>query len=212
MTDGTDRTDRNATTDAPPPLRIEPVEGPALSDLLAPLAALRIAVFRDYPYLYDGDLAYERAYLDSYAVADGAIIVGAWDGDRLVGAATGAPLTGGLAEWAAPFRARGIDLDGVFYCGESVLLPAYRGRGAGHAFFDHREERARRLGKTLSAFCAVIRPDAHPARPADYRPLDPFWRKRGYAPEPGMEAAFDWKEVGDAEETPHRLQFWLRRL
>ena len=27
------------------------------------LAALRIRVFRDFPYLYDGDLDYERAYL-----------------------------------------------------------------------------------------------------------------------------------------------------
>ncbi|MEL6978965.1 MAG: GNAT family N-acetyltransferase [Pseudomonadota bacterium] len=186
--------------------------GPALQSALGDLAALRIAVFRDYPYLYDGDLAYERKYLASYAAAEGAVVVGAFDGARMIGAATGAPMAGEKAAWTKPFKDAGVDLGAVFYCGESVLDPGYRGRGIGHAFFDHREAAARALGLEISCFCAVIRPDDHPARPTGHRPLDAFWRGRGYEPMAGAIAEFEWREVGAEEETPHQLQYWWRRL
>ena len=87
---------------------------------------------------------------------------------------------------------RGIDPASVFYFGESVLLPEYRGQGIGHAFFDHREAAARAWGASRASFCAVIRPPDHPARPAGYVPLDAFWAKRGYAPVPGLIGEFTW--------------------
>lgn len=193
-------------------LRVESLSGEALLGALPALAALRIEVFRAFPYLYDGDLEYERGYLASYAQAPGAVVVGAFDGARLVGAATAAPLSGEKTEWTDPLAAAGIDVPRTFYCGESVLLPAYRGRGVGHAFFDHREAAARAQGMTYCCFCAVIRPEDHPARPEGYRPLDGFWRARGYAPIDGVTAAFSWREVGRSEESEHRLQYWGRAL
>lgn len=193
-------------------LTVDTLTGAALRAALPELAALRIEVFRAYPYLYDGDLDYERGYLATYAEAPGAVVVGAYDGDRLVGAATGAPLSGEKGAWTEPLAARGLDLETVFYCGESVLSPAYRGRGVGHAFFDHREAAARAQGLRYACFCSVIRPEDHPARPEGYRPLDGFWRKRGYAPIEGAVAQFFWKEVDHAEETEHRLQYWGRAL
>lgn len=193
-------------------LRIEALTGEALAAALPDLARLRIEVFRAFPYLYDGDMAYEERYLRAYAESPGAIIVGAFDGDRLVGAATGAPMEDHAAEFAKPFAERGHDLREIFYCGESVLLPAYRGQGAGHAFFDLREARARDLGRRFSCFCAVIRPEDHPLRPADYAPLDAFWRKRGYETIEGMVATFSWRDVGDTEATAKPMQFWMRAL
>lgn len=161
-------------------LRITPLTGAALVRALPSVARLRIAVFAEWPYLYDGDPAYEERYLQSYRDSDSAIVVGAFDGDVLVGASTGTPLTDHADDFAAAFAPTGVDLGQVFYCAESVLLPAYRGQGAGHSFFAAREDHARRLGFAKSCFCAVIRPEDHPARPAGYRPLDGFWRARGY--------------------------------
>ena len=66
--------------------------GADLDAALDDVAALRIAVFRDWPYLYDGDLDYERGYLETYRNSEGAVLVGAFDGPRLVGAATGTPM------------------------------------------------------------------------------------------------------------------------
>lgn len=129
-----------------------------------------------------------------------------------MGAATAAPMADHAAEFAAPFRACGIDLADVYYFGESVLLPEWRGHGIGHAFFDRREARARELGFPLASFCAVIRPADHPARPAGYSPLDPFWRKRGFAPVDGLVGHFAWKDIGHATQTDHAMQFWTKRL
>lgn len=189
-------------------IRVAPVTGAGLAAVIPALARLRITVFRDFPYLYDGDLAYEADYLADFASADGAVIVVARDGAEIVGAATAAPLGTQDIAWQRPLAAAGFDLARTFYFGESVLLGDYRGRGIGHAFFDHREAQARAHGASHAAFCSVIRADDHAARPAAYRPLDTFWRRRGYAPLAGVTTAFDWKTVGGDGEEPHQLQYW----
>ncbi|MCV2870240.1 GNAT family N-acetyltransferase [Defluviimonas sp. WL0002] len=186
--------------------------GEAFEAALDDVARLRIDVFRHWPYLYDGDMDYERRYLSRYCGSGGAVLVGAFDGAKLIGASTGAPMDEHSDDFGAPFAARGMDLEHIFYCAESVLLPEYRGRGLGHAFFDAREAQARRLGRRYAAFCSVIRPADHPARPADYQPLDVFWRKRGYEPQPGLVAEYSWKDRGQPTETVKELQFWMRAL
>lgn len=186
--------------------------GAAVAQYLDDVARLRIAVFRDWPYLYEGDLAYERDYLAAYAASPDSVFVLAFDGDEIVGASTGLPLLDDTAEFHAPFLRRGIPVDEVFYCGESVLLPEYRGRGIGHAFFDHREAHARSLGRfRWTAFCAVDREPDDPRRPRNYRDNAIFWDKRGYQRQPGMTMALNWDETGFGE-TEHALTFWLRPL
>ncbi|QFT62537.1 GNAT family N-acetyltransferase [Roseivivax sp. THAF30] len=193
-------------------MRVDVLTGEALDAALDDVARLRIEVFRDWPYLYDGDAEYERGYLEAYRQSDNAILVGAFDGDRLVGAATGTPMADHAEDFAKPFAQTGYSLESIFYCAESVLLPEYRGLRIGHLFFDMREEHARRLGASHACFCAVLRSEDHPMRPAGYRPLNGFWRKRGYEPLPGVEAEFAWKDVDQPDETTHRLQFWIREL
>ncbi len=193
-------------------IRIARLTGAALAGAMPDVAALRIAVFRDWPYLYDGEAAYEERYLETYRQSEDAILVGAYEGERLVGAATGTPMEDHASDFAAAFDGQGIALNDIFYCAESVLLPAYRGQGVGHRFFDMREDHARALGRRHCVFCGVVRPADHPLRPAGYRPLDAFWRKRGYAPVEGAVAAFRWKDIDRSEETDHPLQFWMRAL
>ena len=193
-------------------IRVERLSGRDLAAALEAVARLRIEVFRDWPYLYDGDAAYERGYLQTYRDSADAILVGAFDGDRLVGASTGTPMEDHAEDFAAAFDGQGYDLKDIFYCAESVLLPQYRGRGIGHAFFEAREAHAREMGRRHSAFCAVVRPADHPLKPRDYAPLDPFWRKRGYAPLEGAVAWFRWKDIDRPSETDHPLQFWCRAL
>jgi GNAT superfamily N-acetyltransferase len=186
--------------------------GPALASALDDLARLRIAVFRDFPYLYEGTRDYEEKYLQLFARGKDGIIVAARDGDRIVGCATGSALATHHGPLQEPFKKAGADIDSIFYCGESVLLPDYRGQGIGHAFFDHREAHAKARGYNVSTFCGVIRPADHASRPADYQPLDPFWMKRGYRKADGFIAHFSWKDVGQQEQTDKPMQFWLKDL
>lgn len=192
------------------PLRT--LAGAAIAPYLDAIAALRIAVFRDWPYLYDGDIGYERDYLRAYVDCPRSVVVLALDGDRVVGASSGLPLAEDSAEFQAPFLTRGMEAARVFYCGESVLLPEYRGRGLGHAFFDAREAHARALGGfDWTAFAAVDRAEDDPRRPPGHRGNEAFWSKRGYVRQPGMTMHLHWKEVGMGE-IDHALTFWLRPL
>ena len=169
---------------------VRPLTGPELEAHLDDVARLRIAVFRDWPYLYDGSLGYERDYLQTYRDNPGALLVGAFDAGVLVGASTSTFMEDHADAFAAPMRVVGVALDRILYGAESVLLPAYRGQGLGHRFFDLREAHARTHGRSHVAFCSVVRPDDHPARPATYRTNDAFWKGRGYAPLPGVLAHF----------------------
>ncbi|MCF1708609.1 GNAT family N-acetyltransferase [Tabrizicola sp. J26] len=188
------------------------LRGAEVEAALDDVARLRIAVFRDWPYLYDGDLDYERRYLQVYRDSPGTVLVGAFDGDRLIGASTGTPMEDHADDFAAAFAGTGLALQRVFYCAESVLLPEYRGQGIGHRFFDLREDHARALGRSHVAFCSVRRPDDHPLRPVGARSNDDFWRKRGYSPMRGVLAEFSWKDIGLDAETKKPLQFWIRAI
>jgi len=179
---------------------------------IADLARLRIAVFREWPYLYDGDAGYESGYLASFAAAPNAVLVAAFDGDAIIGMATASPLSAQGAAVLEPVAAHGFDVSTTFYFGESVLLPQWRGQGIGHAFFDQREAGARRTGARTATFCSVIRPDDHPMRPAGARSHAAFWTARGYREVPGLVCTMHWADLGDAGETPHVLQFWSRAL
>lgn len=180
---------------------------------LTDLAQLRIAVFAAWPYLYDGDAAYEANYLNHFAASPGAVVVVARDrAGRMVGAATAAPLSDHADAFAAPFAGAGLDPADYFYLAESVLLPEFRGQGAGRKFFELREAAARAQGFGRAVFASVIRPGDHPARPEDYVPLDTFWRRLGYLPLDGLQAEFCWRDLGAADETAKRLQIWGREL
>lgn len=190
--------------------RIECCHGAAVTPHLPAVAALRIAVFRDWPYCYEGSADYETQYLATYARSPRSLFVLAFDGDDVVGASTAVPLADEVAAFREPFTHRGIDPAQVFYFGESVLLPAWRGRGLGHAFFDAREARARELGLPVTAFCAVERDAGDPRRPPGHRDNDVFWRKRGYRRQDDMFCELEWQETGEPSPQMHRLRFWLR--
>ncbi len=191
---------------------VRALRGAELEAVLDEVAGLRISVFRDWPYLYDGSRAYERDYLATYRDNPGALLVGAFHDGRLIGASTSTPMEDHAPEFAAPFKALGLAADRILYGAESVLLRPYRGIGLGHRFIDLREAHAGTLGRSHVAFCSVIRPEDHPARPAVHRSNEAFWRGRGYDTLPGALAHFSWKDLGDGVETEKSLQFWMRCL
>ncbi len=194
------------------PLSLQVLSGPEAAGHLDALAHLRITVFREWPYLYDGTLDYERAYLDAYFRCENACVAIALAGEQIVGASTALPLSEAEAAFRAPFEQAGEAIGEVFYFGESLLLPEFRGQGTGARFMQAREAHARSLDFVRAAFCGVQRPDDHPLRPSEYRPLDAFWKRCGFEPRPDLLCHVAWKDIDTPAESEKPLQFWLKTL
>lgn len=192
-------------------INIKRLSGDALIPFIPDLARLRIEVFRDFPYLYDGDYEYEKKYLQTYIDCPESVIVLAFDAEAIIGASTAIPLKYETDEVKQPFIDFGYNPEDVFYCGESVLDKAYRGLGIGVKFFQEREAHAAELGgfKHIT-FCCVERPIDHPLRPVDYVPLDAFWNKRGYVKHPELNTTYTWKDINESEQSAKPMTFWLR--
>jgi len=192
-------------------IEIKSFYGREIEPLIADLAQLRINVFYDFPYLYQGDFEYEKNYLKVYTDSPESVLVAAFCNDKIIGAATALPLKDETDYIKEPFLKAHMDLSKIYYFGESVLLKDFRGYGIGHAFFDGREAAAKKFNYQITAFCGVKRPENHPLKPADYRPLDEFWKKRGYEKQSNLTSYFSWKDIGDIEESKKEMIYWIKK-
>lgn len=193
-------------------LRIQCFTGPHILPYIPDLAALRIKVFHDYPYLYEGNLDSEEKYLNTYVICPNSVLVIVFANEKVVGASTAIPLKFETDHFKLPLIQAGFDINTIFYLGESVLLKEYRGQKIGERFFAEREAAAIEQGYSMTAFCAVDRPSDHPKRPQNWHPLDRFWQRLGYAKHPEIKAYYAWKEIGVSEETSNPFSFWLKQV
>ena len=193
-------------------IHIQTFTGAAIAQAQAAFQFLHVDVFRDWPYLYQGDAA-ERPYIASYVDHPRAALFLATHAGQPIGAATCLPLGDESANVQAPFLERGWDVRRFFYFGEGVVLSQWRGKGVGVRFFALRESHARAVSTAdFALFCSVRRPDDHPLRPKQPHTNDAFWRRRGYVPLPGVSCTMTWPDIGEAESSRHTLDFWIKSL
>lgn len=188
-------------------------KGQGIKSVFDDLADLRITVFRDYPYLYEGSVAYEKEYLAPYIESERSMLFAVYSGQQMVGATTCIPMGDETAAIRRPLEEAGFDISTIFYFGESILLSPYRGMGLGHRFFDEREAHAQSFGTYRKAcFFSVERRLNHPLKPINYRSNAEFWRKRGYIEQASLRATIDWPDIGEQASTPKTLVCWMRDL
>lgn len=193
-------------------LKISRLKGTEILPYINDLAQLRMSVFSEYPYLYEGNLDYEIKYLKTYMDSPHSIMIVVSDLHKIVGASTAIPLKFETFEFQQPFITLNMDINDIFYFGESVLDKHHRGKGIYRYFFHEREMAAKNYGCHTAAFCAVEREENDPRRPADYVPLDTIWKHFGYEKHPEITTTFDWKELGEAQQSPKPMTFWLKKL
>lgn len=198
-------------------LKVETFKGKEVQKYIPEIVKLRIEVFAEWPYLYEGNPLNEEKYLKKFAkkftLCDESVMVVAFDGDKVVGVSSGLPLENEDIAVTKPFKESGKNIKDYFYFSESVLKKAYRGRGLGHKFFDEREKHVKGLGRFKKiCFCAVIRDENDPRKPGGYFQLDNFWKKRGYEKKRELIAYFSWKEHGDDKETEKPLCCWTKEI
>jgi GNAT superfamily N-acetyltransferase len=193
-------------------MEIEKFQGQEIEPVIEQAATIFMEIFREYPYLYGGDLKFELEYLQNYLKEPNSAMFIAYDGETAVGASTCIPLEAEDEQFYKPIVDAGYNINEILYLGESAVYPAYRGMGLGVQFFKLRENHAHQLStrdKTL--FCRVLREHNHPAQPRDYQPLDQFWRKRGYYPL-DLYTSYPWQDIGDNHQTHKVMGYWIKQL
>lgn len=186
--------------------------GPTIAGGIDDMATLRLDIFLEYPYLYQGRREDELQYLNTYAEAPDACVILAYDGLAAVGAATGMPLVHEDAKMLEAFAGAPFPLDGIYYVGELLFRPAYRNGGLGRALLVRLENHLRSLGSYRTLTCATVeRPDDHPLRPHDHIPITRFLARTGFVRLPGVATHFVWRET-DGVERDHPMQFWIKDL
>jgi len=186
--------------------------GEAITEFLEELAALRIDIFKEYPYLYSGSSEDELAYLAGYAKKPGACVILAEDNGDVIGAATGVPLEQEQPALRDPFSATPYIQAKIYYIGELLFRKAYRNQGLGQRLLARMENHICSLGSFQKIICATVdRPLDHPSRPHDYIPITHFLSRTGFARLDGIVTHFTWGET-DGVKSSHTMQFWMKDL
>ena len=85
---------------------------------------------------------------------------------QVVGATTASPSTDEYEEFRIPYENKGINPKEVFYFGEAMLIPAYRGLGLYRIFMSKRQNAANQYGAKMCSFLSVKRSYDHPLKPS----------------------------------------------
>lgn len=175
------------------------------------IAQLRITVFREYPYLYEGTLESEEEFLQIYAQSERSLLVLAKEEERVIGAVTGVPLDESYPEIKDLFAKNIIPASDVFYLGEILLYREYRKKLIGQRMYKAFEKAVPKKYRKI-ALAEVARSPFDPRKPFDYISLEKFWTLKGYMKYPELLCFFSWKDIGASEATEKPMIFWIKEL
>lgn len=193
-------------------LSLRALSGAEAKAYLEPIAKMRMRFFREFPYLYEGSLDYEKNYLETYFGSPNSAVLLVFKENTIVGFSNIIPLNEELEEIQAAFKENDLPVEDYLYIGEVILDPICRNQGLSRRFFDFHESYAQERGYSKLVFMTVKRPTNHPQRPKNYRPLEPIWRHFGYELLPGVAVKIPWKQVDTQEEEPNTLDVWFKEL
>lgn len=119
------------------------IRGPEIENHIDDLGKFRIEIFREYPYLYDGNIQFERVYLSPYSRNPESLLLILQDAHGIIGACTGTPLTGEDNDFQNAFV--GENKDEIYYIGAVILRADSRSKArfeaVVHSFVANRYEK-----------------------------------------------------------------------
>ncbi|HQU09718.1 MAG TPA: hypothetical protein PLV25_07135 [Opitutales bacterium] len=197
-------------------IHLETYTGDAVASYFGELAKLCKDIFCEYPYLYAATSDYEAFYQNRFLGVRSAVLILArnQENNQIIGASTGQGAAYEMEEVRDALVHGGLPLERTFYCCESLLYSGFRGRGIGRKFFEMRMSIARALmpGLEYITFCAIDRPENHPAKPENYVSPEYLWKSLGFERRADMRAEFSYPELGSPEEILHPMTFWVKKL
>lgn len=193
-------------------VKIKKLQGEEVLSYLPDLAALRTSEFKNYPYLYDGDIKREHEYLSTYVKCKDFVLLAMIDDSHVIGVTTGIPIKEEEKAFKIAFIDSKYDIKDVFYLGETIILPEYRGRGLSRLMIKTIEQHAVGQGFKVLSLATINRSPDDIRKPEDYVSLDGLWNKYGYDKQDGIKVNLSWREIGQSEETKQEMIFWFKEL
>lgn len=188
-------------------------KGESITPFLKDITDLCITIYKEYPYCYEGTEEEYFPFIEYYALSDNGIASLLFDNDRPVGIAIGMPMSEMREKYREPFtKARPYeDFDKLFYLGEFLLLKNYRGRGLGKEMYLE-IERSVKENENLKkiCFCKIDESNQIHLESENYKPLDGFWEKIGFNKCDDITVIVHWQNVGEVDDSPHKLVYWLK--
>jgi len=192
------------------------VHGEAITELIPFIAQQRLAIFKEYPYLYQGSLEGEYTYLTWFASLPHSAVAVAYDGENIVAFLTGTS----FADFAHHFQGSlelfenaGLDPAIYYYLSEAIVLPEYRNKSVCRYLTHALEQHARARG--FSAGCLTCEQhEHHPLKPAGYKELGPLFAKLGYH-KTELTVFFTWDTIqsdGSIKAASHPLTYWVKNF
>ena len=189
-------------------LRIESLSGSAATAKLGEWARLRIEIFSEYPYLYEGATKGEQAYLSTYLRTPRARILGLFEGAHVGGMATMAPLDACEDFAEDVVKATGLAPKTCLYVGDIIFEPRYRGRGLFNVCFNAAEDWGRAHGFSHIVAAAIRTSPTDAGRPQDYRPIAGLFARVGLEKLSGVSMTATYPSTLSHRPEPHVLEYW----
>lgn len=189
-------------------MEIFTLRGKEILPYLDRIAELRIHIYRDWPYLYEGDLETEKNYLKVYADSEASVLVLAIEGNQAVGIAMGLPTNESMEQIQRVFEKEQSSMENSFYLADIILAKEYRNKKIGLKLLQDFEKSVRDQNKYNEiVMCEILRDFDHPQRPAESRSLDSFWERLGYSIIPNWQISLNWLDIGEEEKMSHLMHF-----
>lgn len=191
--------------------------GKAMQNYIQKVSELRIQEFQNYPYLYKGNLEYEKEYMLGFSSDPHSCLGLAKYENEIIGISTGMPLKSEadiLKDAENVYHNANRDPCLYYYFGEFIILPQYRGKGIAKHLSLGMESVARKFKYSRICLLTVLRSDDDQRKPTNYKSIDPICYALGFKPDK-LSIDYHWPTIlenGDVKDVLNPMIFWSKEI
>ncbi len=150
------------------------------------LSQMRLSEYKEFPYLYVGNMEEDFANTNYFTFKDGLLVI-AFEGKTVVGMYSGMPMStpsSFLQDRSAQLAGEGVDINRCFYASDLIVHPHFKRQGIGGQLLKRLFQEVKVMGYDTMMGVISLRPLNHILRPKDYFDTDSIWEKYGYKKSP----------------------------
>ncbi|MBC7753631.1 MAG: hypothetical protein H7Z71_05300 [Moraxellaceae bacterium] len=191
--------------------------GKEIEQHLEEIAGFRIKYFKDYPYLYAGDLFYEKNYLNGYICDPKSMLIRILLNEKVVGISTSIPLLTSsdiLTEAESDFDKAALKPEQFYYYGEVILDYSVRGSGLVKVIYDLQDKHAVKSGFSKACIATIVRSQNDSRKPNNYKEADLVWSSLGFK-QTDITFKYGWPTIqqdGSVKDFENVMVYWIKNL